>query len=208
MSQFQGHFTAYDKETGTVAWEKHNVELIIGGWLLSWVMASKSLSTASAGGNSPILVPDYPIWGLVLGTGGSQAASDDQRKQLLRLNNEIYRKASDFIYFLDPAKYLPSTSGQVSQKVSVPYITPYLEIQTVFNSNSDVVLQTNPSITELGLVGGTTQAYANGDTTFSLGGGPVNTANCGILLDYVNPVPFQIPVGRDFVVSVVLDFSH
>ena len=208
MSKFYGHFTAFTKDDNQILWEKKNVELIIGGWLLAWVMASKSISTGSAGGNAPLLVPDYPIWGLAIGTGGNVSDPDDQRKQLLKLKNEIYRKACAFIYFLDPAKYLPSTSGMVSQKVSVPYITPYLEIQTVFNSNTDVILQTNPALTEMGLVGGTTQAYANGERTMSLGGGPVNVANGGILLDYVNPAPFQVPLGRDFVISVVLDFSH
>ena len=69
MSQFQGHFTAYDKETGEVFWAQHNVELLIGGWLISWVMASKAISTGSAGGDAIIQVPDYPIWGWPLAQG-------------------------------------------------------------------------------------------------------------------------------------------
>lgn len=205
---FKGHFKAYLPDDETVLWEKNNVELIIGGWLVAWVMASAAISAGSTGGGTPILVPDYPIWGLAIGTGGSTSTTDDVRKQMLQLNTEFYRKACSFIYFLDPALYLPTASGAISQKIPVSYITPYLEVQTIFNSNTDTVLQASPTISELGLVGGTTSSYSSGSTALSLGGGPVNSANCGILIDYVNPEPFQLPIGRDIVISVVLDFSH
>jgi len=205
MSKFTGHFSAFLAESPSeIVWEKKNVEVIVGGWLLAWAMASQSISVNATGGGSPILVPDYPIWGLAVGNASpsSLPTSDDARKLMSRLVQEAFRKASSYIYFLDPTAY------SVGQKLPVPNITPYLEIQTIFNSNTDVILQATPTITEMGLVGGTTQSYADPTTDLNLGGGPVNQPGGGILLDYVNPEPFQIPLGRDFVVAVVLDFSH
>ena len=213
MTQFKGYFKAYLKDNpDEIIWEKKNVEVVIGGWLLAWVMASQSISVNSSGGSSPVLVPNYPIWGLAIGNATTAAlnavvSSDNDRKLMTTLVSEFYRKASSYIYFLDPTAY---ANGQ---NLNVPNITPYLEIQTIFNSNTDVVLQTAPTISEMGLVGGTTQTYADptnppNQSALILGGGPVNQPGGGILLDYVNPTPFQIPIGRDFVIAVVLDFTH
>jgi len=212
MTKFQGHFYAYLKESPSeIIWERKNVEVVVGGWLLAWVMASQSLSVNASGG-SPILVPNYPIWGLAIGNATQDAldqviSSDNDRKLMTTLVNEFYRKNSSYIYFLDPAAYVNG------QNITVPNLTPYLEIQTVFNSNTDVILQTAPTITEMGLVGGTTQTYSDplnpaNQTALTLGGGPVNQPGGGILLDYVNPTPFQVPMGHDFVISVILDFTH
>ena len=205
-NKFTGHFSAYLKDSPEeIIWEKKNVEVIVGGWLLAWAMAAQSIRVNATGGGSPVLVPDYPIWGLAIGdaTANALPTSDVDRKLMTRLVQEVYRKAAAYIYFLDPVSY---TNGQ---KIPVPNLSPYLEIQTIFNSNTDLVLQTNTlSITEMGLVGGTTQSYANPTTLLNLGGGPVNQPGGGILLDYVNPEPFQIPLGRDFVIAICLDFSH
>jgi hypothetical protein len=212
MSKFLGHFSAYLKdEPSQIIWEKKNVEVIVGGWLLAWVMASQAIATSAVSGSSPIPYPDFPIWGLAIGNADSTLLPPNADEQKLRqtLVNEFFRKHSEFTYFLDPAKYLPNVnSSGVSEKVPVPYITPYLEVQTIFNSNLDVKLQASPTITEMGLVGGSTTVISSGINNLGLGGGPVNQPNCGILLDYLTPEPFQIPLGRDFVIAVVLDFTH
>lgn len=215
MTKFKGHFTAYLKETpNEIIWAKKNVEVVVGGWLLAWAMASKSLSM-NAGGGTPIVQADFPIWGLAIGCGDSSVLpqNDTSRKLMTRLVQEKFRKYSSYIYFLDPASYVNG------QKVSVPNITPYLEIQTVFNSNTDIILQTQATqgtagstgwqITEMGLVGGSSQQLEGVDQSpISMGGGPVNQAGGGILLDYINPEPFVIPLGKDFVIAVCLDFTH
>ncbi len=214
MLTYSGNFTAYLKDSPEeIIWEKKNVEVIVGGWLLAWVMASNAIRNNAVGGSVPVPVADYPIWGLAIGDTDQtviqdQVGSDDKKKLRRTLIREIFRKPSSFIYFLDPALYLPSLSNTISQKIPVSYITPYLEIQTIFNSNTDVKLQTAPLITEMGLVGGSTQVSSSTTNNLGLGGGPVNQPNCGILLDYVNPEPFKIPLGRDFVIAVVLDFTH
>jgi hypothetical protein len=215
MTKFKGHFTAYLKDSPEeIIWAKKNVEVVIGGWLLAWAMASQSLSV-NASGSTPILPANYPIWGLAIGGGDSVLLpqTDTERKLMTRLVQEKFRKKSSYIYFLDPAAYVNG------QKIPVANITPYLEIQTVFNSNTDIILQTQATqgssttvgwqITEMGLVGGSSQQLVGVDqSSINMGGGPVNQTGGGILLDYVNPDAFVIPLSRDFIIAVVLDFSH
>jgi hypothetical protein len=209
--RINGNFCAYLKDTPEVIlWEKHNVETIFGGWLLSWVMASSSLRAQS--GVNPVLFPQFPIWGLALGTAtADQLPTDDNVRKVTRtLKNEIFRKNSSYLYFLNAAAYLASDS----QKLPQDAVSPYLEVQTIFNTNTDTVLDRDGiTITEMGLVGGTIDTFTDPaqwatDQGASMGGAPVTTRNGGILLDYVNPEPFQIPRGRDFIISTVLDFSH
>ena len=214
MSSFSGHFCAFLKdEPQNILWERKNVEVIVGGWLLAWVMASNQLAESAVGGSSALVVPDAPIWGLAIGNAdqtviANQVGSDDKKKLRRTLLQELFRKKASFVYFLDPSLYLPTNPSAIPQKIPVSYITPYLEIQTIFNSNTDVKLQTQPLITEMGLVGGSTQVSTAAINDLGQGNGPVNQPNCGILLDYVTPEPFKIPMARDFVVSLILDFTH
>ena len=206
---FKGHFTAYLKDDPeNILLDMKNVEVISGGWLIAWAMASAAISSSNyAGGSTPIPYPDYPIWGLALGNKDFAGVypNDDIKKQKTLLENEFMRKSFSSINFLKP-EYLFPVSGP-SQKVPDTGITPFLEVQTLFNSNTDTLLSTEPLITEMGLVGGSTSVLVPVNN-IGLGGGDVRSLNQGILLDYINPESFKLPLGRDVIISVLMDFSH
>lgn len=210
MKSYLGHFYAYLKDDPSkIIWQKKNVETIAGGFLISWVMSRATVRAAT--GVNPAPTPDAPIWGMALGVAPSLLTlSDETRKLRTELFDEILRKPSSFVHFLDPSAFLSVTGDRIPQDP----VSPFLEIQTIFNSNSDAALAADGvKITEMGLFGGTTVQYQNSSDWqtplgLSMGGGPVNQQNGGIMLDYVNPEPFEIPRNQDFVIALVLDFSH
>ena len=153
---YKGHFYAFLKDDPDhLLWQRKNVETIAGGYLISWVM-SRAIGRATTGPN-PAPTADSPIWGLALGNAPNLLTlSDETRKLRTELYSEILRKEASFVHFLRPDAFLSSTADRIPQDD----VSPFIEIQTIFNSNRDAVLsQDGIKITEMGLFGGTTTQY-------------------------------------------------
>jgi hypothetical protein len=178
-----GHIKIYDRDNpGRVFYEANNVIVNSSSYLFARMLAKST-------------EPQFGVWGLAIGAGGSGTngwSATQQPDPVPTVNamvSEIIRKQFTSSTFLDGNGN--ATSG----------LTTTIQFQTLFNATTDNV--TVP-IREMGLIGGGTTVGTPTDINTAPYFDPANPlANSIVLINYKTLPAFTLPPN----ISVAIDWS-